>query len=62
MRLLLDKGIDVSVSGKDGDTALFRAAVDGSESTVKLLLERGANTRHANEKGWAALQNAAQNG
>ena len=39
---------------------MFVVALGGCELIVKLLLEWGANVMHADEKGWTALQGAAQ--
>jgi ankyrin repeat protein len=38
VRLLLEKGVDVSAKDKDGRTALHRAAKKGHETTVQLLI------------------------
>lgn len=40
---LLDKGIDVNVRGKDGNTPIMEAAYAGHFDTVKLLLDHGAD-------------------
>ena len=43
MKLLLDTSSDVNAKTFDGQTALIRAAVNGNEKIVKLLLEKSAD-------------------
>lgn len=59
--LLLDGGCDVNAK-EAGETALHKAAENGHELTVKLLLDRGVHTQ---TKPWdvsPALHRAAGNG
>jgi ankyrin repeat protein len=42
VRLLAEKGAVVDAAGKDGLTALYRAAGSGHELVVRLLVEKGA--------------------
>lgn len=63
VRLLLDHGADVDVQGKDGTTALHRAAMwPGKEAVVKLLLERGASVAIMDNSGMTARRQAAAGG
>jgi ankyrin repeat protein len=64
VKLLLETGkVDVdSKDGNDGQTPLWRAAVDGHEAVVKLLIEKGANlecrdTKHGQTPLWQAAAN-----
>jgi len=43
VRLMLDAGFPIQARGEDGGTALHHAAFAGSASTVRLLIERGAD-------------------
>lgn len=58
---MLDLGFPIESRGDDGGTALHAAAYAGSASTVRLLLERGADieardtTRNGTSLGWAAV-------
>jgi ankyrin repeat protein len=55
VRLLIERGANVTLSGPDGNTPLHLAAFFGDESLVKLLLEKGANSKAKNSKGETAL-------
>lgn len=57
-RMLLDKGAAVDAADDRGDTPLT-AANSGNTPLMRLLIERGANARHANRDGMTALINAA---
>ena len=61
---LLDAGADLEVRswGDTGTNALMFAAYNGRADIVKLLLERGANPAHADEKGRTALDFAESKG
>lgn len=58
IRKLVDKGADVNASDVDGNTPLIAAAEEDDVVTLRLLLDRGAEMGHANEKGWTALDRA----
>ena len=42
VKLLLDKGVEVNVKGRDFRNALQAASEGGHEQIVKLLLDKGA--------------------
>ena len=42
VKLLLDKGAQVNMQGKDGGSALMIASQNGHTEVVKLLLDKGA--------------------
>lgn len=56
---LLDKGVSVDATGKNGYTALMVAAGRGAADVVDLLLARGADVDRATSDGWTALMEAA---
>ena len=61
--LLLDRGIDVNQTDYDGNTALIQATWRNNFNLVEMLLERGANTDHANDSNYdTALSNSIENG
>lgn len=63
VRLLLDHGADADAQGKDGTTALHRAAMwPGKEAVVKLLLERGASVAITDNSGMTPRRQAAAGG
>jgi ankyrin repeat protein len=51
-----------TTKNNDGGTALHSAARSGHEATVKLLLDRGANTATKNNDGGTALHSLAWSG
>jgi ankyrin repeat protein len=55
LQFLLDNGCGIHVCGRYGDTALSLAAEAGFESTVRLLLNRGANCNLRNDEGITSL-------
>ena len=57
--LLLEKGADVNVQNKYGETALHHAAQEGHASVVAVLLEKGAAIDARNQDGLTALHKAA---
>lgn len=50
VRLLLDSGAEVDPAAPNGTTPLMMAAQYGSEDSVKLLLERGADPNRRNQR------------
>jgi ankyrin repeat protein len=60
LRLVLDRGCPVDTLTLFGFTALIKAAEDGDLARGRLLLERGANPRHADEQGNTALHTLAR--
>lgn len=51
----LDAGLPVNLTNSSGDTLLTLAAYHDHPDTVRLLLERGADTARVNDKGQTAL-------
>ncbi len=63
LRLMADKGADLSVrGGAFGRTALLWAATAGSEETVRLLINRGADINSQDWRGDTPLQWALRRG
>lgn len=63
VRLLLKEGADVSQRvGNRKETALHYGAIRGFDTTVRLLLESGAEVDAQNEEGETALHIAAETG
>jgi ankyrin repeat protein len=65
VRMLVEKGANVSAADKRGYTALMRAALSyepGAPQVVEYLLARGANVSMKNETGDTALSFAARSG
>jgi hypothetical protein len=62
MEAMIQAGINLDLSGEDGNTALHLAASAGHVAVVKLLLAQGAiaNTRDA--EGKTAMRRAVENG
>ena len=61
---LLDEGVPVDVYSRNKTTALIRAAGEGHEQIVKLLLDRGADINACNDLGFdeTPLTRAAEKG
>ena len=51
MRLLVEKGVDVSAKQDGGLTALHWAALGGHEAVVRLLVEKGADIAVKQDNG-----------
>ncbi|XP_071109941.1 uncharacterized protein [Haliotis cracherodii] len=62
VKLLLDKGADVSTQDDDGKTPLHMAAPRGSSETVKLLLDHGADVSTQDKDSKTPLHLAATSG
>jgi ankyrin repeat protein len=61
VRLLLESGVNINLSSKNGCTALIAASQKGYLEIVKLLLEHNANVNFANNHGMTALHIASIN-
>lgn len=59
---LLARGMDPNSSDPDGRTLLMRAAWDGNEELIRLLLDRKARVDQRNSRGESALMMAALQG
>ena len=59
---LLNRGFDVNVTTRDGDTGLIAAAHQGQVEVLQLLLQRGAAINKKNMEGLTALIMAASEG
>ncbi|KAL8645639.1 MAG: hypothetical protein Q9226_007208, partial [Calogaya cf. arnoldii] len=62
LRLLLDKGANISAENHEGLTGLYWAANNGHPGTVQLLLKNKANCKPRDKVGWTSLHRAAFNG
>ncbi|RPB09060.1 ankyrin, partial [Morchella conica CCBAS932] len=62
LRMLLDKGADVSATGRRGNTLLHEAVKNGQEGNVRLLLARGADVAAQNRRGNTPLHIAVYHG
>jgi len=60
VRLLIDKGADVNLLDKNGETALMGAAGAGHTEIVKVLIDKKANVDTKNNNGVTALIKAAE--
>jgi len=55
VKLLLDKGAPIDARSPNGSTPLMMAAQYGAETSVDLLLQRGADPRLRNDRGLSAV-------
>ncbi|KAK1991098.1 putative histone-lysine N-methyltransferase, H3 lysine-9 specific, partial [Colletotrichum falcatum] len=55
VKLLVDKGADVTVSNENGWTPLNAASSNGYLEVVKLLVDKGADITVPNDNGWTPL-------
>ncbi|KAH8800873.1 ankyrin repeat-containing domain protein [Xylogone sp. PMI_703] len=55
VKLLLEKGADITVVSKYGWTPVYAASLKGHIKVIKLLLEKGADITTANNDGWTPL-------
>jgi ankyrin repeat protein len=62
VKLLLEKGVDVTRVAINGWTLLHNASKSGHADVVKLLLEKGADVTAATKNGWTPLHNASKSG
>ena len=62
LKAMLDNGVDVNETGKDGRTALDTAIRRGETDTVRFLLGRGADPNHKDSSGVTALMLAVARG
>ena len=61
VQMLLDHGADVNASTTQGNTALMKAAQNGTAGMVKLLLDHGADPSRSSYPGGTALEIAKAN-
>jgi ankyrin repeat protein len=57
---LLSRGVPIDLADSDGRTPLMKATVHGHLSTIKMLLERGANISRQDNFGWSVLHFATR--
>jgi len=62
VQLLLDCGADIDAASPNGSTPLMMAAQYGSEDSVRLLLDRGADPRRRNQLDLGAIDFARRAG
>jgi len=58
LRFFLDRGADLNLTSKDGQTALILAVGRNDSTLTKLLLEKGANVEITDKLGLSALKYA----
>jgi ankyrin repeat protein len=62
VRLLIERGVNISATGDGGNTALHYAAEQGYEEVVALLLDKGAHGNTRNQLGVTPLMWACEGG
>lgn len=62
VRLLLERAADIDAASPNGSTPLMMASQYGSEESVKLLLDKGADRARRNELGLSAADFARRAG
>ncbi|KAK6496744.1 hypothetical protein TWF481_001732 [Arthrobotrys musiformis] len=62
VRLLLEKGADITATGSDGQTMLAYAVSSGNEDLVRFLLDNGSNIEAADREGKTPLFYAVSSG
>ena len=62
VRILLDAGADLAVTGEDGQTPLRRAVEWADAGTVRLLLDAGVDPNSRDGEGSTPLHGAAERG
>ncbi len=55
VQCLVDNGVDVNATDRDGNTALMAASETGNLDIVNILLRKGADVRARNKQGQTAL-------
>jgi ankyrin repeat protein len=61
VKMLLDKGAEISAKNKAKETALMRAALFGDTVTISLLISKGLDINAKNSDGRTALIQAIEN-
>ena len=62
MSLLIERGAEIDAVSPNGTTPLMMAAQYGSEDSVKLLLEHGADAKRRNQRNLGAADFARLSG
>jgi len=62
LKLLIDKGSDVTASDDGGRTPLHLALMKGHEVVARLLIDKGADVTAADKAGWTPLDRASEKG
>ena len=60
VRMLIERGADVSAQNKEGGTPLHQASQNGSVGVVRMLLERSTNIAARNKDGETPLHLASK--
>ena len=58
----LDRGVNVDVVDREGETALIKAATAGHGNIVKMLMKKGSDVNVKNNQGETALLKAVKAG
>jgi ankyrin repeat protein len=62
LQFLLERGADINVRNRFGETPLHLASFNGVLEVVRLLLEHGADEQAKNNDGKTPLQEAVEDG
>jgi hypothetical protein len=62
VQVLVENGVNVNATDKDGNTALIAASENGNLAVVSMLLKKGADVRARNHRGQTALTVLSQTG
>ena len=62
VKLLLLGGANPNLPGKDGESAIFKAASWDDENLVRMLMAAGGDINHKNKNGVSALEEAQRKG
>lgn len=62
VQVLVENGVDVNATDKDGNTALMAASENGNLAVVSMLLKNGADVRASNKRGQTVMSMLSRTG